>query len=106
MAESEANAKEKQYALWGLGRGIDITKPTPWLEKTSFQVRKVEIDIIETDDGGLLKEYSDEICCRTDLNCEVKSGVKAANAPYTEAQGGPLVNNTYIEIILNSSTQN
>lgn len=84
MAESEANAKEKQYALWGLGRGIDITKPTPWLEKTSFQVRKVEIHkIIETDDGGLLKEYSDEIRCRTDLNCEVKSGVKAANAPLT-----------------------
>ena len=77
-------AKEKQYVLWGLGRGIDITKPTPWLEKTSFQVRKVKFDnIIETDDGGLLKEYSDEIRCRTDLNCEVKSGVKAANTPLT-----------------------
>ena len=76
--------KEKQYALWGLGRGIDITKPTPWLEKTSFQVRKLNFgDIIETDDGGLLKEYSDEIRCRTDLNCEVKSGVKAANTPLT-----------------------
>ena len=75
---------EKDYALWGLGRGIDVTKPTPWLEKTSFQVRKVKFeDIIETDDGGLLKEYSDEIRCRTDLNCEVKSGVKAANTPLT-----------------------
>lgn len=76
--------KETQYVLWGLGRGIDITKPTPWLEKTSFQVREVKLrDIIETDDGGLLKEYSDEIRSRTDLNCEVKSGIKTPNAPLT-----------------------
>ena len=26
----------ERYALLGLGRGVDITKPTPWLQKTSF----------------------------------------------------------------------
>ena len=73
---------EDRYALWGLGRGINITKPTPWLDKTAFQVRKVvKHDIIETDDGGLLKAYSEELRSRSSVSTEVNAGIKVPNAP-------------------------
>ena len=73
---------EQQYILWGLGRGVDITKPTPWLEKTSFQVRKVRsADLIETDEGGLLKAYSDVLSNSTTIHSQVRSGVKAPDIP-------------------------
>ena len=73
---------EERYALWGLGRGINITKPTPWLDKTAFQVRVViKDDIIETDDGGLLKAYSEELRSRSSVSTEVNAGIKAPNAP-------------------------
>ena len=73
---------EQQYILWGLGRGVDITKPTPWLEKTSFQVRKVRsADLIETDEGGLLKTYRDVVSNSTTIHSQVRSGVKAPDIP-------------------------
>ena len=53
--------KPEDYARWGLGRGVDITKQKPRVEKSSFQVREVDVTsdniIIETKDGGLLKAY-------------------------------------------------
>ena len=77
--------KPGDYVRWGLGRGVDITKSKPWLEKSSFQVRKVDVssasDIIETKEGGLLKEYREEIRSRTTVNCDVQAGVKPANTP-------------------------
>ena len=73
---------EQQYTLWGLGRGVDITKPTPWLEKTSFQVRKVRsADLFETDEGRLLKAYSDVVSNSTTIHSQVRSGVKAPDIP-------------------------
>ena len=73
---------DQQYTLWGLGRGVDITKPTPWLEKTSFQVRKVRsADLIETDEGRLLKAYSDVVSNSTTIHSQVRSGVKAPDIP-------------------------
>ena len=73
---------EQQYILWGLGRGVDITKPTPWLEKTSFQVRKIRsADLIETDEGGLLKGYRDVVDNSTTIHSQVRSGVKAPDIP-------------------------
>lgn len=70
------------FALWGLGRGVDITKARPWLEKTSFEVRKVHNEhIIVTKDGGLLQVYNEEIRSRASLHSEVKAGLKPPNLP-------------------------
>lgn len=67
---------------WGLGRGVDITKETPWLEKSSFQVRAVCIqDLVETDEGGLLKGYSDLVNSTTTIRSQVQAGVKAPDVP-------------------------
>ena len=65
-----------KFDRWGLGRGVDITKQTPWLEKTSFQVRAVSPKVIlETDDGGLLKAFSEEVRSKTTVNSEVQAGI-------------------------------
>ena len=88
---SETEVKElspaelrKKFTLCGLGRGVDITKPTPWLEKTSFQVRVVRPeDLIETDEGGLLKGYSEEVNSSTTIHYQVRAGVKAPDVPLT-----------------------
>ena len=73
---------KKRCKLLGLGRGVDITKPTPWMDKTSFQVRAVCIhDLIETDEGRLLKGYSDVVNNSTTIHSQVRAGVKAPDVP-------------------------
>ena len=72
----------EQCEKWGLGRGVDITKQTPWMEKTSFQVRAVRTeDLMETDEGGLLKGYSDLVDSSTSIHSQVRAGVKTPNVP-------------------------
>ena len=80
---SECDGKDcVTFAGWGLGRGVNVTKPSPWAEKTTFQVRDVKPNhVIVTNDGGLLKAYSEEVRSRTAINSEVRAGVRAANAP-------------------------
>ena len=46
----------------GLGRGVDATDPSPWVSKSSFQVRRVTFDsVIGTEEGGALQSYEREI---------------------------------------------
>ena len=46
----------------GLGRGIDATNEKPWVNKSSFQVRRVSFDnVIGTEEGGALQSYEREI---------------------------------------------
>ena len=74
----------KKFTLCGLGRGVNITKHTPWMEKTSFQARAVRPeDLIETDEGGLLKGYSEEVNSSTTIHYQVRAGVKAPDVPLT-----------------------
>ena len=84
VPSKEELTPEEKYTLWGLGRGVDITKPTPWLNKTSFQVRKVfTADLIETDEGGLVKQYTDVVSSSTTIHSQVSSGLKAPDIPLT-----------------------
>ena len=80
-AEPNRHSQE-YYMLLGLGRGVDITKGTPWLEKSSFQVRQVlKNDIIETIDGGLQRGYDEEISSETTLRSEIHGKVRAPDTP-------------------------
>ena len=45
----------------GLGRGIDATDKMPWVNKKSFQIRRVHSSIIETNEGGILMSYNHEV---------------------------------------------
>ena len=52
------------------------------MEKTAFQVRAVKgNELIETDDGGLLKGYSEVVSTSTTIHSQVRSGIKAPNTP-------------------------
>ena len=83
-AELEIPYKSRErYALLGLGRGIDITKPTPWLQKTSFQARSVSTEkLVETEDGGILQAYSEEVRSRVTLRGEVRANVKVPEVSF------------------------
>ena len=62
----------------GLGRGVDATDPTPWLSKSSFQVRLVTVyNIIGTEEGGSLQSYDHEIESIYSHQTELKSSVTA-----------------------------
>ena len=72
----------KYYQELGLGRGVDITKQTPWLEKSSFQVRYFEMDdLMETREGGSLQHYETQITS----NQQQRSEIHAAVQPYMKA---------------------
>ena len=52
----------------GLGRGVDATDPTPWKNKTSFQVRPVTIEnIIGTEEGGCVQSYEKEVSSLSEI---------------------------------------
>ena len=66
----------------GLGRGLDITKRAPWLDKSSFQVRPVHLDnIIGTEEGGSLQNYEREIVSVQDQRGELKASISCQQSP-------------------------
>ena len=82
------NAKEPSdedivyYKKLGLGRGLDVAKPSPWLSKSSFQVRDfTKDDIMETLEGGSLQHYDREITSDHQQRSEIRCTVKPTNAP-------------------------
>ena len=66
----------------GLGRGLNVAKPSPWLNKSSFQVRDLtKDDIMETLEGGSLQHYDREITSDHQQRSEIRGTVKPTNAP-------------------------
>lgn len=66
----------------GLGRGLDATNPTPWLNKTSFQVRRVHNDnILGTDEGGALQSYEREISSVHSQQASMKFSITVPQSP-------------------------
>ena len=73
-----------RYIDLGLGRGVDATDPTPWLNKTSFQVRQVTIDnIIGTDEGGTLQKFEKEVSSVRKQQTKMKTSVVVPKSPVT-----------------------
>ena len=68
----------------GLGRGVDITKKSPWLDKSSFQVRPVDVDnIIGTEEGGSLQNYEHEVVSIQEQQGELKASIAIPQSPVT-----------------------
>ena len=66
----------------GLGRGVDITKNSPWLDKSSFQVRPVDVDnIIGTEEGGSLQNYEREVISIQEQQGELKASIAIPQSP-------------------------
>ena len=54
--------EEKSFQDLGLGRGVDATNPTPWLNKRPLQIREVDYnDIIGTEEGNLYQGFVNEV---------------------------------------------
>jgi hypothetical protein len=52
----------KSFQDLGLGRGVDATNPTPWLNKRPLQIREVYYDdIIGTEEGNLYQGFVNEV---------------------------------------------
>ncbi len=72
----------KRFIELGLGRGIDATNISPWINKSSFQVRNpTPGNLIGTDEGGLLQSYKSSISSIIDLQAELKESVSNPNTP-------------------------
>lgn len=60
----------------GLGRGVDATNPSPWLSKSSFQVREVTpYNILGTEEGGVLQSYSHQMVSTQSLQTKLSASV-------------------------------
>ena len=60
----------------GLGRGVDATNPTPWLNKSAFQVRQVTYDnIIGTEEGNLYQGFVNEVESTQNLQTSLKASI-------------------------------
>ena len=54
--------EEMSFQDLGLGRGVDATNPTPWLNKRPLQIREVYYDdIIGTEEGNLYQGFVNEV---------------------------------------------
>ena len=63
----------------GLGRGVDATKPSPWLSKSSFQVREVKFgNIIGTEEGGLVNDFETVVESVQQLQTNMSASVPAS----------------------------
>ena len=54
----------KKYEELGLGRGVNVTDPHMWRNKTAFLVRDVHPElsnIVKTEEGGILEKYAKEV---------------------------------------------
>ena len=68
----------------GLGRGINATDLTPWINKSSFQVREVTPrNIIGTDEGGTCVSYESEIHSTFTLQTELQASIAIPQSPIT-----------------------
>ena len=68
---------------FGLGRGIDATNKAPWINKSSFQVRRVHNSVIETNEGGILMNYDHEVLSISEMENKFQSSINPPESPVT-----------------------
>ena len=84
-ATDEASSQEsrqeecvQRFTDLGLGRGVDATSSKPWLEKSSFQVRRVTFDsLLGTEEGGAVEAYDSLVSSVQTLQLSMKASVMA-----------------------------
>ena len=81
-----ASAKQElidNAVSFGLGRGIDATNKTPWINKSSFQVRRVHNSVIETNEGGISLNYDHEVLSISEMEDKFQSSINPPESPVT-----------------------
>ena len=78
------DAELQRFEDLGLGRGLNATDLTPWLNKSSFQVREVtSSNIIGTDEGGAVQSYETEVHSTFTLQSELQASIAIPQSPIT-----------------------
>ena len=73
-----------RYQDLGLGRGVDASRPNPWLNKSSFQVRHVtEENVIGTEEGGILYSYEREMQSLSEKHVNLSESIAIPDSPLT-----------------------
>ena len=68
----------RRFTDLGLGRGVNAVSSKPWLEKSSFQVRRVTYDsLVGTEEGGQVDTYDEEVSSVQSLQLGMKAAVAA-----------------------------
>lgn len=63
----------------GLGRGVDATDPSPWLNKSAFQVREVTPhNILSTEEGGVLQSFGNKVASMQSMQTKLSTSVPAS----------------------------
>ena len=84
IVPSITEAELRRFIDLGLGRGLNATDLTPWLNKSSFQVRQVSSDnIIWTDEGGAAQRYETEVQSTFTLQVELQASIAIPQSPIT-----------------------
>jgi hypothetical protein len=79
----------------GLGRGIDATNKSPWMNKSPFQIRRIHNSIMETNEGNAVGSYQEEILSISDMDELFASSLNPPEAPviiHVEADANRRVN--------------
>ena len=76
---SKKDSEIERFAYLGLGCGINGAEKTPWLNKTSFEVRHAKYDdLIGTEEGGAVKSYVNHIWDAHSLQAALKTALTPA----------------------------
>ena len=90
MAESSVviDTEIPKYHDLGLGRGVNVTDPQMWRNKSPFQIRKVRDDlsnIIGTEESGIKEQYEKEVSTVATQQLKIKLSL---NEPSSQVRIG------------------
>lgn len=79
-AEAVLTAEEIGRIIdFGLGRGVNATLSTPWLQKSTFQVRQVTpLNVVGTEEGGIVQSYVNEVESVQDIQTQLSASIPAS----------------------------
>ena len=73
----------KTSVAFGLGRGIDATNKSPWMNKSSFQVRRVHNSIVDTNEGNAVGSYQHDLLSISDMEDLYAASLNIPETPVT-----------------------
>lgn len=71
----------KHVVELGLGRGIDATSRTPWTNKSTFQVRRVQPSVVETRELGAVEAYDHTIHSIQQMEHQFQASLNPPESP-------------------------
>ena len=79
--EATGGCSIMRFMELGLGRGVDVTDPTPWRHKAIYQVRTVTgKNTVETEEGGGERRFRREVRSASETHGKINAFVNDPSA--------------------------